>query len=445
MASEQEVLSRYGRQMILPIIGRPGQERICSSRVLVVGAGGIGSTALLYLAASGISLTVVDHDTVDTSNLHRQVIHDSASQGMNKAVSAVNRLRSINPTCHFIACTERFTCQNALELVSSHDLVVDCTDNFEARYVINDACVLANKPYVTGSAVGLEGQLTVIVPRRTPCYRCLFPEPSLSESCRSCANAGVLGPVPGLIGCLQAIEVLKFLVSHSSPSDSSSSETQSLAGSQLFYDGLQSDFYKFELPAPSPDCAICSERAVITSLEDTQRFLDQCSQTANSCLAEYVGVLADHHHIPPAQLARLLQSPSSATAQLILDVRSTVQFGMLALTLPGLEAFPSLDAVHASLNNCANRSAQQKVLVNLPLQELQTLIEAKSEQKIVDLAARIGAPSVYLLCRRGVDSVVATRLLCEKLEGNDRQVSFFNVTGGLVAWHEEVDASLPLY
>jgi adenylyltransferase/sulfurtransferase len=209
----RDQVERYSRQLLLQDgFGVEGQLKLLSSSVLIVGAGGIGSTVILYLAACGVGrMTVVDFDEVDVSNLHRQVIHKSPDVGMNKAVSACRAVKDLNPTIECIPVRTPLTYDNALQLVSKHDCVVDASDNPQTRYLINDACVLAGKPLVSGSAIGTEGQLTVYNYKSGPCYRCLYPKPSASEGCKTCADNGVLGPVPGLIGVLQALETIKVL------------------------------------------------------------------------------------------------------------------------------------------------------------------------------------------------------------------------------------------
>lgn len=212
-------IERYSRQLLLRNgFGVQGQRKLLTSSVLVVGAGGIGSTVILYLAACGVGkLTIIDFDEVDVSNLHRQIIHKSTKVGMNKAESACQSIQDLNPTICCEPIKEPLTTSNALEIISKHDCIVDASDNPKTRYIINDACVLADKPLVSGSAIGTEGQLTVYnytnnEGRKGPCYRCLYPKPDSSgEGCKSCSDNGVLGPVPGIIGTLQAIETLKVL------------------------------------------------------------------------------------------------------------------------------------------------------------------------------------------------------------------------------------------
>mmetsp|Transcript_14944 Transcript_14944/g.41604 ORF Transcript_14944/g.41604 Transcript_14944/m.41604 type:complete len:277 (-) Transcript_14944:2457-3287(-) len=209
----RDEVERYSRQLLLHGgFGVEGQLKLLKSSVLIVGAGGIGSTVILYLAACGIeNLSVVDFDKVDLSNLHRQVIHKTNDVGLNKAESARRAVDSLNPSVSFAVVDEPLTAENALELISSSDCVVDASDNPQTRYIINDACVLGGVPLVSGSAMGTEGQLTVYNYEGGPCYRCMYPTPNMKEGSKSCADNGVLGPVPGLIGILQALETIKVI------------------------------------------------------------------------------------------------------------------------------------------------------------------------------------------------------------------------------------------
>jgi adenylyltransferase and sulfurtransferase len=206
-------IERYSRQLLLSNgFGVSGQIKLLNASVLVVGAGGIGSTVLLYLAAAGVGhIGIVDFDAVDISNLHRQVIHKSADVGKNKAESAREAIYALNPTIVVETIQLPLTHDNALDLISQYSCVVDACDNPQTRYVVNDACVLAKVPLVSGSAVGTEGQLTVYNYKGGPCYRCLYPRPNQTEGSKSCSDNGVLGPVPGLVGVLQAVEAIKVL------------------------------------------------------------------------------------------------------------------------------------------------------------------------------------------------------------------------------------------
>ncbi|WP_103069449.1 molybdopterin-synthase adenylyltransferase MoeB [Aquimarina sediminis] len=205
--------SRYHRQVILPEIGSAGQEKLDASKILVIGAGGLGCPILQYLAAAGIgTIGIVDYDTVDISNLHRQILYGTTSLGINKALAAKQRLTDLNPEITITAYPEKLTPKNAVSLFSEYDIIVDGTDNFSTRYLINDACIIANKPLVYGAIFKFEGQVSVFNYQNGPTYRCLFPEPPKAGSVPSCAEIGVLGVLPGIIGSMQANEVLKIIL-----------------------------------------------------------------------------------------------------------------------------------------------------------------------------------------------------------------------------------------
>lgn len=243
---------RYARQLALPEVGEAGQRRLMDARVLLVGAGGLGSPAALYLAAAGVGhLTLIDDDRVERSNLHRQVLHRDASAGESKVRSGVATLRALNPSIEVAGREVHLTEANARELLSGQHVVIDGSDNFATRYVVNDACVALGIPYVHGSVFRFEGQVSVFWPAwpggAGPCYRCLYPEPPPPELAPSCAEAGVLGVVPGIIGLLQAAETLKLLLGAGVP----------LVGRMLHYDGLRGRFDEFEVPR-DPQCPACA-------------------------------------------------------------------------------------------------------------------------------------------------------------------------------------------
>lgn len=242
---------RYARQLALPEVGVVGQRRLQDARVLLVGAGGLGSPSALYLAAAGVGhLTVVDDDRVERSNLQRQVLHRDADTGESKVRSAVAALRALNPAIDVIGREARLTTANVRQLLEGQHVVVDGSDNFATRYVVSDACVALGIPLVHGSVFRYEGQVSVFWPARPgdagPCYRCLYPEPPPAELAPSCAEAGVLGAVPGIIGSLQAIEALKLLLGSGAP----------LVGRLLHYDGLRGSFEEFDV-SRDPQCPAC--------------------------------------------------------------------------------------------------------------------------------------------------------------------------------------------
>ncbi|HEX4638572.1 MAG TPA: molybdopterin-synthase adenylyltransferase MoeB [Chthoniobacterales bacterium] len=254
---------RYSRHMIMPEVGPEGQRRLNEARVLCIGAGGLGSPAALYLAAAGIgTLGLVDFDDVDLSNLQRQILHGTKDVGRKKLDSARDRLRDVNPTIEIETHQTRLTSANAMEIISKYDIVVDGSDNFQTRYLSNDVCVFAKKPNVYGSVFRFDGQTTVFAPHLGgPCYRCLFPEPPEPGSVPNCAQAGVLGVLPGIVGTIQANEAIKLILGIGEP----------LIGRLLYFDALKMKFREFNLRR-DPQCPVCGEAPTITEPIDYEQF-----------------------------------------------------------------------------------------------------------------------------------------------------------------------------
>jgi adenylyltransferase/sulfurtransferase len=261
MLSHDELI-RYSRHLILPEIGLAGQERLKAARVLLVGAGGLGSPAALYLAAAGIgTIGLIDFDVVDRSNLQRQVVHGTAAVGTSKLASARARLADLNPHVQVETIETRLEAANALEHLRGWDVVVDGSDNFPTRYLVNDACVLLGIPTVYGAVLRFEGQVSVFDARRGPCYRCLYREPPPPELVPSCAEGGVVGVVPGVIGSLQALEAIKLVTGIGS----------SLVGRLLLFDGMKLQFREIAL-TKDPDCVVCGPHPTVTQLIDYEAF-----------------------------------------------------------------------------------------------------------------------------------------------------------------------------
>lgn len=257
---------RYERHLTMPEVGEAGQMKLLASRVLLIGAGGLGSPAALYLAAAGVgTLGVIDHDVVDRSNLQRQILHNDARVGMSKVASARQSIEALNPSVKVIGFEERLSSANVEQVFAGFDLVVDGSDNFPTRYLVNDACVRLGLPCVHGSVYRFEGQVTVFWPARPerpgPCYRCLYPEPPPPDMAPSCAEAGVLGVLPGVIGLLEAIEAVKLLLQLGEP----------LVGRLLHYDALHARFTEYTL-ARDPRCRYCGDGAVFPGYVDYEAF-----------------------------------------------------------------------------------------------------------------------------------------------------------------------------
>lgn len=256
-----EQRERYRRHLILPEVGEEGQAKLLKSRVLLLGAGGLGSPAALYLAAAGVgTLGIVDMDVVDLSNLQRQVLHTRERQGQPKVVSARAAIEALNPDVKVVPFQERLTSENALRILEGFDFVLDGGDNFPTRYLLNDACVMLGKPNIHGSIFRFEGQVTSFVPRQGPCYRCLYPAPPPPELAPSCAEAGVLGVLPGIVGLLQANEALKLILGKGEP----------LVGRLLTFDALSTRFHELKLRR-DPKCPVCADGATV-ELIDYERF-----------------------------------------------------------------------------------------------------------------------------------------------------------------------------
>jgi len=261
---DRDYRERYSRHLLMPEVGDAGQQRLLDSSVLIVGAGGLGSPAAMYLAAAGVGrIALVDHDVVDRSNLQRQILHTDARVGTPKIESARATLKALNPSVDVVGIGERLTSANVEHLFTGYDVIVDGTDNFPSRYLINDACVRLGLPNVHGAVYRFEGQVSVFWPAggNGPCYRCLFPEPPPPELAPSCAEAGVMGVLPGVIGLLQAVETVKILLNLGEP----------LVGRMLYYDALRARFSELGV-ARNPACPYCAEGAEFPGYVDYERF-----------------------------------------------------------------------------------------------------------------------------------------------------------------------------
>lgn len=255
-------MSRYARHLLLPEVGEAGQQKLIDAKVLLLGAGGLGSPAGMYLAASGIgTIGVIDMDTVDASNLQRQIMHSTASIGMDKTESAKMRLLGLNPDCKVITHNTRLNAENAVEIVSQYDIVVDGTDNFPTRYLLNDVSVMLNIPVVHGSIFRFEGQVSVFDSANGPCYRCFLPEPPPPELAPSCAEAGVLGVLPGIVGSIQALEAIKYILNIG----------ESLNGRILSFDSLEMKFREFKI-RKDENCKICGPKAKKIEIKEYDQF-----------------------------------------------------------------------------------------------------------------------------------------------------------------------------
>lgn len=294
---------RYSRHLVLREIGVAGQEKLKRARVLVVGAGGLGSPAALYLAASGVgTLGIIDNDRVDISNLQRQVLYEAASVAESKVQAARARLAALNPDIQIVAHDVELDAANVLEIFAGYDIVLDGTDRFTTRYLSNDACVILRKPLVSAAIHRFEGQAMTYVPGQGPCYRCLFPEPPADGLVPNCAEAGVLGVLPGVMGSIQATEAIKWIVGAG----------ELLIGRLLTYDALQMRFDEFRF-ARRPDCAVCGENPTITAPRDLPK----------ACSAEDLAAVT---HLSAEEVRNKLAGSDPRLAPAIIDVREPQEF-----------------------------------------------------------------------------------------------------------------------
>ncbi|ACL23867.1 molybdopterin-synthase adenylyltransferase MoeB [Chloroflexus aggregans] len=321
-----EEIARYSRHLIMPEVGMAGQRRLKQGSVLLIGTGGLGSPLALYLAAAGVGhIGLVDFDVVDASNLQRQIVHGTGTVGIAKTESAKRRLQDLNPYIEITTHETRITSENALELMRPYDVIVDGTDNFPTRYLTNDACVLLGKPNVYGSIFRFEGQVTVFSARDGgPCYRCLYPEPPPPGLVPSCAEGGVLGVLPGVIGTIQATEVIKLLIGIGEP----------LIGRLLLYDALAMRFRELKLRR-NPSCPVCGDHPTITELIDYEQFCGLVEEPT----------LSNQFEITPRELAEWLERPDRP---FLLDVRNPYEVAIASI--PGTDKLIPIDQLPERIN-----------------------------------------------------------------------------------------------
>ncbi|WP_435006448.1 molybdopterin-synthase adenylyltransferase MoeB [Tundrisphaera lichenicola] len=376
-------IKRYARHLIMPEVAMEGQSRLKASKVLCIGAGGLGSPLTLYLAAAGVgTIGLVDFDVVDISNLQRQIIHATPDVGRPKIDSAEEKLKALNPDLAVVRYEFPINSENALDIFAGYDVIVDGTDNFPTRYLVNDACVLLGKPNVYGSIFRFDGQASVFFPPHGPCYRCLYPEPPPPDLVPNCAEGGVLGILPGVIGVIQATETVKLILGTG----------RTLIGRLLLYDALDMSFREMKV-RKNPKCPICGPEPSIKSLIDYQEF---CGIRGNETAPEVN--LGAGESISPLELKELIENGSRP---FVLDVRNPEEISIC-------------------------RIAGSTVI---PLPELPN---------------RLGEldPSIPMVvhCKSGVRSAKAISLL--KSAGFTR---LSNLTGGILAWIKDVEPSLPSY
>lgn len=322
-------LARYRRHLTLPVVGVDGQLALKRGSVLAIGAGGLGSPLLLYLAAAGVgTLGIVDDDVVDTSNLQRQVIHAGDAVGRPKTRSAAERIAGLNPNVRVVEHRQRLSSANALEIAAAYDVIVDGSDNFPTRYLVNDACVLLGKPLVYGSVFRLEGQASVFDARSGPCYRCLYPEPPPPGAVPSCEEGGVLGIVPGIIGLIQATEAIKLLLGRG----------RTLLGRLLIFDALEMRFAELRA-RKDPNCPVCGELPTVTELIDYEAWCGAAPREAD--------MTGNDFDIEPAELKAKLDAGQDVE---VLDVREPFELEIAALPFTKHISVGELPARHAELD-----------------------------------------------------------------------------------------------
>ena len=376
--SREEFL-RYGRHLIIPEVGLEGQRKLKSASVLIVGAGGLGSPLAFYLTAAGVGrIGIVDFDVVDLSNLQRQIIHTTKDVGRSKLESAREKLKALNPNVKIETYEMRLTSENALDVIKNYDIVVDGTDNFPTRYLVNDACVFLKKPNVYGSIFRFEGQVSVFYADRGPCYRCLYKEPPPPGLVPSCAEGGVLGVLPGIIGTIQALETIKLILGIGEP----------LIGKLLLFDALKMKFREINL-RKDPECPVCGENPTIKELIDYEAF---CGITPEQILRE------SGLEVTPEELKAKLENGEDI---ILIDVREPVEYEI-------------------------NRIEGSKLI---PLSKLPEKVNELDQTR-----------EIILYCKMGGRSARAVQLL--------RELGFTrvkNLAGGIDAWIEKIDPTMPRY
>ncbi len=378
-------LLRYSRHLILPEVGMEGQQKLKAARVLCVGTGGLGSPLALYLAAAGVgTLGLIDFDVVDESNLQRQIIHSTPDVGRPKIESAAEKLKALNPRLNVVKHETMLSSQNALEIISQYDIVADGTDNFPTRYLVNDACVLTGKPNAYGSIFRFEGQASVFATREGPCYRCLYPEPPPPGLVPSCAEGGVLGILPGLVGVVQATEVIKLILGKGEP----------LIGRLMLVDSLNMKFRELKL-RKNPNCPVCGDNPTVKELIDYQQF---CGIQPPAPPA------AVQNGIPQISVQDLKHRIDSGDDFFLLDVREPHEFRI------------------ANLNGHL-----------IPVGDLPNRVDELEK-------ARQSGQDIVIHCKSGARSQRAAEFLNQQGFQN-----VANVAGGITAWSNDIDPKVPKY
>lgn len=401
-----EEVKRYSRHVIMPEVGIEGQRKLKASSILLIGTGGLGSPTALYLAAAGVGrLGIVDYDTVDVTNLQRQVIHGVSTVGMSKLDSAEKRMLDLNPDVQIVKYDVPLTSDNALEIFSEDwDIVIDGTDNFPTRYLVNDACVKLGIPNVYGSIFRFEGQLSIFYAEAGPCYRCMFPEPPPPGLVPSCAEGGVLGILPGTIGTMQATEAIKLLLGIGDP----------MIGRMMLYDALEMSFQNIKV-RKDPNCPVCGIPKDQIELIDYEQF---CGMPAHDH-SEFSAVdETEELHIQTVTVHDMKKALENGNEIVVVDVRDPHEWDISVLD--GTVRVPKPDIQLAKNGILAGRKLwEETVLKDIPKDKI-----------------------LYVHCRSGRRSADSIAYLSEI--GYDLK-KMYNVKGGILAWADEIDPSMPKY
>ena len=380
--SKQE-LSRYARHLVLPEVGIKGQEKIKQGKVLVVGAGGLGSPALMYLAAAGVgTIGIADFDKVEENNLQRQIIHSTKDIGALKTESAKNAINNLNPNISVKVYNEKLNSKNALEIIKKYDVVIDGSDNFPTRYLVNDACVLSKKPLVYGSIFRFEGHTSVFGYDNGPCYRCLFPNPPPRDAVPNCEEAGVLGVLPGIIGTIQATEALKIILGIG----------ETLSGRFLVYDALSLTFRELKL-GKNKNCPICGENPRIRELMDYEQFCNMKEEEEKSLEGDEISV---------RQLKNMIDDHEDFV---LIDVREEYEWDISRID--GAKLIPMSQIMNDDIGILENIEKGKKIVLH---------------------------------CHTGARSAAVLQILKNKGFKNLK-----NLVGGIDAWANEIDPEVPIY
>lgn len=400
-----EEIRRYSRHLIMPEVGIEGQRKLKAARVLLIGTGGLGSPTALYLAAAGVgTIGLVDYDVVDETNLQRQIIHGVSTVGLSKLDSAERRLKDLNPDITIHKYNVPLTSDNALELFADYDVIIDGTDNFPTRYLVNDACVKLGKPNVYGSIFRFEGQLSVFYAQEGPCYRCMFPEPPPPGLVPSCAEGGVLGILPGTIGTMQATEAIKLLLGIGTP----------MIGRMMLYDALEMSFTTIKV-RKDPQCPVCGIPAEQVQLIDYEMFCGMPAHDRSEFTAHSPNGPTSMKEITVKELKAKMDAQED---MVVLDVRDPHEWEISAIA--GTLRIPKGDI----------QQAKNAILAGRKLWEETPLAQIPKDKPLM------------VHCRSGKRSADSIGFLREV--GYDPNL-MFNVVGGILAWSDEIDPTQPKY